>query len=56
MPFDLIVESQIVDDVTKPIEVVYNKLVTKKIEKRVGNTSYHFFRAVYGIQGIYDAT
>ena len=55
MPFDLIVENQIVDDITKPLETVYNKLVTKRVERQIGRTTYHHFRAVYGIQGIYDA-
>ena len=54
MPFDLIVENNIIDDLNLPIEVVYKKLVTKEVKKQIGKTTYFYLKVVYGIQGIYE--
>ena len=53
MPFDLIVQSNIIDNMDLSLEIVYKKIVQKQAKRQIGNKSYDFFRVIYRIQGIF---
>jgi hypothetical protein len=53
MPFDLIVDKFIIDNLDLPIEVVYKKIAQKEAKKQIGNTTYDFLKVIYRMQGFF---
>lgn len=53
MPFDLIVENNIIDNLDLSLEIIYKKIVQKESKRQIGNKAYDFFRVIYRIQGIF---
>ena len=53
MPFDLIVEGNIIDELDLSHEIIYKKIVQKESKRQIGNKTYDFFRVIYRIQGIF---
>jgi hypothetical protein len=53
MPFDLIVEGKIIDELDMSLEIIYKKIVQKEAKRQIGNKTYDFFRVIYRIQGIF---
>jgi hypothetical protein len=53
MPFDLIVENNIIDNLDLSLEIIYKKIVQKESKRQIGNKTYDFFKVIYRIQGIF---
>ena len=53
MPFDLIVDKYIIDNLDLPIEVVYKKIVNKEVKKKIGAQQYDFMKVIYRLQGFF---
>ena len=53
MPFDLIAEGKIIDNLDLSLEIVYKKIVQKESKRQIGNKTYDFFKVIYRIQGIF---
>lgn len=53
MPFDLIVENNIIDNLDLSLEIIYRKIVQKENKRLIGSQSYDFFKVIYRIQGIF---
>ncbi len=53
MPFDLIVDKFIVDNLDLPLEVVYRKIWQKEVKRNIGEEEYNVMKVVYRIQGIF---
>lgn len=53
MPFDLIVENNIIDNLDLSLEIIYKKIVQKENKRQIGSQVYDFFKVIYRIQGIF---
>jgi hypothetical protein len=53
LPFDLIVDKYIIDNLDLPIEVVYKKIANKEVKKKIGSQQYDFMRVIYRLQGFF---
>lgn len=53
MPFDLIVENNIIDNLDLSLEIIYRKIVQKESQRHIGSQTYEFFKVIYRIQGIF---
>jgi len=53
LPFDLIVDKYIIDNLDLPIEVVYKKIAQKEVKKKIGSHQYDFMRVIYRMQGFF---